>query len=208
MSLIRVSEKKIAANRANGRKSQGPSTPAGKDRSSRNACTHHLYARKFTIHPVWQQRIAAIVGPAIESVENPLEREPLARYLFLMQWIEELASFETRLLNQSIARHHGDFARGVHHFATTSPLFLAIGARRHALHRQANRARLEWKRAQRQTTPNVVEKKPLTMAAAAGASAARQSPQPATAPKCRNTSRTHTDAAATARHPPRSSAYS
>lgn len=208
MSLIRVSQKKIAANRANGRKSHGPSTPAGKARSSRNACSHHLYARKFTIHPVWQQRIAAVVGPAIESVENPAEREPLTRYLFLMQWIEELASFQTRLLNDSIARHHGDFARGVHHFATTNPLFLAIGARMHALHRDANRARLEWKRAQRQTTPNVVEKKPLTMAAAAGAPARRHALPPAPAPKCRSTSRTHTDAAANARHPPRSFAYS
>jgi hypothetical protein len=78
----------------------------------------------------------------------------------------------------------------------------------HALHIQANRARLEWKRAQRQTTPNVVEKKPLTMAAAAGASARSQFLPPARAPKCRNTSRTRTDAAATARHPLRSFAYS
>ena len=170
MSLIRVSEKKLAANRANAQKSKGPSTPAGKERSSRNACVHHIYARKFSLHPEWKERIWAVVRPAVATVEDPFQRAPLTRYLFYMQWIEELAAFEARLLNQSIARHKGDYHRGVQHLVTTGSLFLAIETRIHALYRRANRARIAWKHAQRmaaqeQTIPNVIESKPLAMAA-------------------------------------------
>lgn len=168
MSLIRVSEKKLAANRANARRSQGPSTPEGKARSSQNACKHHLYAKKHQLPPEWSARIRAVVEPCAATVEDPVERAHLARYITLKQWIIELDSYETRLFNQAIASH-----RGIHHFVTTDPLFHAIESRIHSLNRQAERARRDWQRAKhtvaiRQTTPNLTEYKPLTMAAASG----------------------------------------
>ena len=121
MPLLRVSEKKLAANRANARLSKGPSTPEGKARSSQNACKHHLYAKKYQIPPAWAARIQAVVQPCAATVENPVERARVVQYIFLKQWIRELDGYETRLLNQSIARHR-NFNRGVHHFVTTNPL--------------------------------------------------------------------------------------
>ena len=38
MALLRMTDKKLAANRANARLSRGPATPAGKEKVSRNAC--------------------------------------------------------------------------------------------------------------------------------------------------------------------------
>jgi hypothetical protein len=44
-----VSERKLAANRANAKKSTGPRTPQGKRRSSLNALTHGLTAKDITV---------------------------------------------------------------------------------------------------------------------------------------------------------------
>ena len=181
MSLIRVSEKKLAANRANARLSRGPSTPEGKERSSRNACKHHLYAKKFQLPPAWQARIWTVVEPCLAGIDDPLERAATLHYAVLNQWILELFAYETRLLDQSIARNRS-VTRGVHDYAFHNPLFLAIEARRHSLWLQAERARREWVRSRakipvRQLIPKVIETKPLVMAASAAISASN----PATA---------------------------
>ena len=94
MSLIRVSEKKLAANRANARLSRGPSTPEGKERSSRNACKHHLYAKKFQLPPAWQARIWTVVEPCLAGVDDPLERSATLHYAVLNQWLLELFAYE------------------------------------------------------------------------------------------------------------------
>jgi hypothetical protein len=174
MSLIRVSEKKLAANRANARLSRGPSTPQGKERSSQNACKHHLYAKKHKLPPTWRARIWQVIEPCLAGIDDPRELAATLPYLVLNQWIIELFAYETRLLNQSIARHRS-YPRGVYHFAK-DPLFLAIEARRHSLHIQAERARVEWLR--KRTTPNVVETKPLVMAAAAAIASPTPQNQP------------------------------
>jgi len=44
---MKVSEKKVVANRANARRSTGPRTPEGKRRTARNAYKHGLYANSF-----------------------------------------------------------------------------------------------------------------------------------------------------------------
>ena len=168
MALVRLTEKKLAANRANARRSLGPSTPAGKQRVSRNACRHHLFARKFTMPETWEDRIWAAIAPAAANVEDPVERACATRYFFLLQWLIELDSFEVRLINQSTLDHHGDLDRGLQHFVRTNPLFHAIETRIHTLNRLANRARTDWNHAKRaarsrpttQTIPQVVENKP------------------------------------------------
>src|SRR5579884_1571952 len=44
-----ISEKRLAANRENAKKSTGPRTPAGKERSSRNAVKHGFRASSFAV---------------------------------------------------------------------------------------------------------------------------------------------------------------
>ena len=170
-----MTEKKLAANRANARLARGPATLEGKERSSRNACKHHLYAKKFQLPPAWQARIWTVVEPCLAGIDDPLERAATLHYAVLNQWILELFAYETRLIDQSIARNRS-VTRGVHDYAFHNPLFLAIEARRHSLWLQAERARREWLRSRakipvRQLIPKVIETKPLVMAAAAAISA-------------------------------------
>jgi len=185
MPLIRLTPKRLAASRANARLSKGPSTDAGKEKVSSNACKHHLYARKFLLPPVWESRILAVVEPAAACIEDHVERAFCFQYLFFGQCWLELAGLEARLLNQSIRRHRS-FHRGVHEFCVRDPLFLVISARLLQLQSQSQRARTVWLRvrdkiAERRTIPHLVENEivtaaPKTLTLAAGASAGASRP--------------------------------
>ncbi len=180
MALLRMTDKKLAANRANAKKSKGPVTPAGKEKVSANACKHHLFARKFKLHPAWEARIRDRALPLLADVEDPAEHAALLHYLVFNFWILELNGYYARVLDAHIRLQHGSEARGVHHFCTTqTSLFLAIHTRLHQLRRDADRAEKAWKLAKANTAreravPQIVENelltpapKKLTLAAAA-----------------------------------------
>ncbi len=184
MALLRMTDKKLAANRANAKKSKGPVTPAGKEKVSRNACKHHIFGRKFNLHPVWADRIRDRVLPLTADVEDPEEHLHLHNYLVFSFWLLEVDALFVHLLNHHIRLRHGSLDRGLQNFYTTQPtLFNAIQVRLHQLHVRAERAEKAWKRAkaraaQNRAVPQIVENelltpapKKLTLAAAAGAGA-------------------------------------
>ena len=138
-----MSEKKLAANRANARLSRGPTSPAGKEKVSRNACRHHLYARKHLLPPEWEARIWDTADRVSADIENPYERAAAARYSFFILWQLELFALEARLINESIARH-GCPHRGAHAYFMTDPLALPIQDRYQRLFRHIERARKLW----------------------------------------------------------------
>jgi hypothetical protein len=192
-----MSEKKLAANRANARLSRGPSSTAGKEKVSRNACRHHLYARKHLLPPEWEARIGATVDRVSAEIENPYERAAAARYLSFGLWQLELFALEARLINQSIA-HHGCPTRGAHAYFTTDPLALPIQDRCIRLFRHIERARKLWEEEKRNSAPGrsipqltentTPVNAPETLVMAAGAVAGNaagnvsQSPSPACEP--------------------------
>ena len=61
-----ASEKQIAANRANAKKSTGPKTAAGRSKSSRNALRHGLSA-PLRLDPVTSVKAAAIAQALVDS---------------------------------------------------------------------------------------------------------------------------------------------
>ena len=140
MALVRMTDNTLAASRANVRKSNGPTTPEGKDKVSRDACKHHLYSRKFLLLDEWATRIWAQVGPLVAAVENPAERTYLTQYLVLKLWGLELFSLEARLINKSIARNRSIHC-GIHAYALNNPLAFAIQSRSQIVHRKAETAR-------------------------------------------------------------------
>lgn len=183
MALIRMTDKKIAASRANARLSKGPTSAAGKEKVSQNACKHHLYARKFFLPPAWAARIEDKVQPCVDTIEDPAERACLTQYLVLGLWKLELFAFSTRLLDQHIARKRSR-CHGIREFTRNDSRCLAIGSRLLWLDRETEKARRDWKRSRKissrkqsilQLIENqqlMPEQKTLILAAGAGSGAA------------------------------------
>ena len=92
-----ISEKKLAANRANAAKSTGPKTPAGKRNASRNNLRHGLLSGMVLIPGESAVRFAALVNSFIGSCqpETPIEMievEKLAAHQWRQQRIWALES--------------------------------------------------------------------------------------------------------------------
>jgi hypothetical protein len=108
MTSPQISERRLAANRANARKSTGPRTAAGKQRVAQNACRHRLYSKIHTLDPAFSafnhQRALSI---------SAQYADPALRQLHYQLWIEhgycELAfSIQDDLYAQSNAAYPDD----------------------------------------------------------------------------------------------------
>ena len=126
MALVRMTEKKLAANRANAKKSKGPTTPAGKEKVSRNACRHHLCARKHLLPPTWDARYLSFSQPLVDSRpdrDDPAVRAAATRFVHLTLWFAEEATIQTRRINVYLALHPGNARLGIARCIQEDPIF-------------------------------------------------------------------------------------
>src|SRR5580658_7731529 len=105
-----TSPDRVAANRANARKSTGPRTPEGKARSSQNARKHPFNPAPFTIVRIEDRaQIASLVADAIATYQpinsqeiDAVERIALAQHSMRRMSALE-AGFFTNCLDQAMA---------------------------------------------------------------------------------------------------------
>jgi hypothetical protein len=107
-----ATEKQIAANRANAKRSTGPKTASGKVRSSRNAFRHGL-SRPLPDEALTMATIDATVGALFDNSECKEEAPAFARAQLELQRIREVRyslwaaltreSFEPRELRRLMA---------------------------------------------------------------------------------------------------------
>ena len=108
MTCPQISERRLAANRANARKSTGPRTAAGKQRVAQNACRHRLYSKIHTLDPAF-----AAFNHERALTMSAQYADPALRQLHYQLWIEhgycELAfSIQDDLYAQSNAAYPDD----------------------------------------------------------------------------------------------------
>lgn len=109
------SDRKIAANRLNAKKSTGPRSSAGKARSRRNALKHGLTARQLLLpseSAADYEKLRASVFDRFEPVEK-FEEELVDRVVNLLWRMRRVAVFETALVdwtNHLLAQEHDCFS--------------------------------------------------------------------------------------------------
>ena len=84
-----TSAKKVAANRLNGRKSQGPRTGAGKARASRNARRHGLAAYSGK-DPAVAEQIKAMVDAMCAGDDDPRLRQQAVMIAENQLWLSQV----------------------------------------------------------------------------------------------------------------------
>ena len=99
MSLTRMTEKRLAANRANAQKSTGPRTAQGKARSASNAFQHGLYSmnnyRHLAMHP---NLVAATIHNLLEEYQPVTPTEHML--------LQQLIHFQLRFLQTEHMCNH------------------------------------------------------------------------------------------------------
>jgi hypothetical protein len=106
------SDRRIQASRANGAKSKGPKTLAGKLRSSRNSRRHGLLARTIVLDNERPSAFAALLSsfefeldPAGEIEQGCVENMAVARWRMMRLWGIEKAGFEFEMSKQPPGLH-------------------------------------------------------------------------------------------------------
>lgn len=136
-----ISEKRLAANRANARKSTGPRSAAGKEKVSRNRCRLYLYARKHRASPETLERAARRTAQIALALPDPAERLHAERLIYWGTLIEDQALLEVELYNWAAARNDNDWRRAFHWLCTAqASLFSAVQARSRSLSRHFEKA--------------------------------------------------------------------
>jgi hypothetical protein len=108
MHPVPISERRLAANRANARKSTGPRTPEGKRRVAQNACRHRLYAQQHTLPPRYQAFLLDRAQRNTAAIQDPVLRA-LQYEFFLASGYEELLwAHQDSLHNYWLAQCQGD----------------------------------------------------------------------------------------------------
>ena len=104
MSEKQISEKQLAANRANAQKSTGPRTAEGKQRSRLNACRHGLSGQVDVLPQEDMEAYHQFVSEMVESFKPADARErQLAQAYASCQWrINRAASMENCMLTLGI----------------------------------------------------------------------------------------------------------
>ena len=139
MSLLRMTDRKLAANRANAQKSTGPRTPEGKAVSARNNAIHYLYARKFTIPPEWHAEFTTRAHELTRHFTDPVERDLRQQWTYYELWIKRLDGLESKLCQLEIQKAGNDPRRGIAAWVHRNPLFRAWLKRFRQLTRRAAR---------------------------------------------------------------------
>jgi len=132
----RMTPARLAANRLSARKSTGPRTPQGKQRSAMNAFKSGLWSRSFRRalvlagDPVWKfdgavERLTLLLKPS-----NRLQAARLERYAQMLWWVHRRAQ---RALSPLVSRRRKwrrSSGERVHHKRTMKDLELAGGRTR------------------------------------------------------------------------------
>jgi hypothetical protein len=103
------SERRVASNRANARRSTGPRTEAGKRRSARNAVVHGLTARSALLHgddPVEFNRLARRTVDELDPA-GPIEEQLVAEIINHTWKLRRVPAAEVMLFDE----HHGRVPR-------------------------------------------------------------------------------------------------
>ena len=94
-----TSSKKVAANRANGRRSRGPRTGAGKARASRNARRHGLAAFNNQ-DPATSGQIKQMVDAICQGDDDPLLRERAVAIAEAQLWLSCIRTEKVAVLER------------------------------------------------------------------------------------------------------------
>ncbi|MGC4054482.1 MAG: hypothetical protein QM757_35840 [Paludibaculum sp.] len=102
-----ISERRLAANRANAQKSTGPRTPEGKRRVARNACRHNLYSK---LHHLPDEIADLLYRKALEEtadIADPRYRALFVHRLMLRGHERRLLQLEGKLWAEALRVNNG-----------------------------------------------------------------------------------------------------
>ncbi len=97
MPKLPLSEKRLAANRANARKSTGPRSPEGKRRASRNNTRHGLYSAEVHLPEYWELRA---IDTAQRAAAGYLRDPGLAAAVAARTYLRAHRSYATALVDR------------------------------------------------------------------------------------------------------------